>query len=84
MVDTGITETFARCRMSTRIPPRVRQALEEARAAKLARTAPDEAFSDLVTHEVNDEWLASPLALNSIYRAFIYPANFVRINFDLN
>lgn len=45
--------------MSTRIPPRVRQALEQARAAKLARTAPDEAFSDLVTHEVNDEWLTS-------------------------
>lgn len=50
--------------MSTQIPPRVREALEQARAAKLARTAPDEAFSDLLTHEVNNDWLGSMQVTN--------------------
>jgi hypothetical protein len=50
--------------VSTPIPPRVREALEQARAAKLARTAPDEAFSDLLTHEVNNDWLGSMQATN--------------------
>lgn len=50
--------------MSTQIPLRVREALEQARAAELARTAPDEAFSDLLTNEVNNDWLGSMQATN--------------------
>jgi hypothetical protein len=50
--------------VSTQIPPRVRHALEQARAAKLARTAPDAAFSDLLTHEVDNDWLGSMQATN--------------------
>lgn len=50
--------------MSTQIPPRIRHALEQARAAKLARAAPDEAFSDLLTHEVDNDWLGSMQATN--------------------